>query len=385
MINNDLFQVRNIQEWVLFPVITLSVFISVIWDTYFIKKIVHFVRIYQECMERAKTDPFGNFAEAARNYKVEVITNAFLLIMNITEFTTIVMYGVGSVPTNSMNFNSNYNESINGTVHDCSKEYFHTLDLELAFENPFFSILISFGKAGLLFSIALGICLVKYLHISYHELNFDSFKIIKRFLLITSLIGIFLIISGSIPQLMIIECLVEPIILFVYFCIWVKSNRTFYKTLQWRTMEYRIRGRSNCIVRRSIINCHQFLIISSCIGVALACILITQFLTQYFFLIATAIYDGPCLFQHLFGTSYYNPVLTTQNQIGSLQLSSDVFSLINRGLLIIVSALFAVEYVLASTFIFGVVILKQLKFRIYKRRTRFTPSLNDPLLFDHAN
>ena len=356
MISREVLRFMNSIEILgLCPVIILSLLISVIWDIYFAKRILYFVRIYRECMIKAKTDPFGNFAEAARNYKVEIVTHVFLLIMNITEFTTIGVY-LGGSNANLLIFHSNHTDLKNATIHDCKEELqLRMLDFEILIANPFFLILYTIAQVSLLFSIALGICLVKYLHISYHELNINPFKIIKRFLLITSLIGIFLIISGSILKLMIMNWLVEPIILFTYFCIWVKSNRTFYKTLQWRTMEYRIRGRSNCIVRRSVISCHQFLIINSCFGVILACTILIQFLTQYSLLIAIAFFDGPCLFQYLYGTSYHKPLLNTQNQISSLELAREYFAFILLFLILTISVLLAVEYVLVSAFICGAI------------------------------
>ena len=264
-----------------FTLIILPVFIAATWDINFVKRIVHFVRIYRKCRINAKTDPFGNFAEAARNYKVEIVTHVFLLIINITEFITLIMY-MGGLTVNYRNSFSNSTYFINGEDYEALQ--FPSFEFKLTFANPFFRIIVSTAQVSLLFSIAFGICLVKYLHISYHELSINPFKIIKRFLLITSLLSISLIISGSIPQLIMIECLVEPIILFVYFCIWVKCNRTFYGTLQWRRMEFKIRGRSNWIVRRSVINCQQFGIIMSCIGFILACIILAQFLTQKLFL-----------------------------------------------------------------------------------------------------
>ena len=124
----------------------------------------------------------------------------------------------------------------NNTLHNCSSElHLQMIDLKLALADPLFSILVTIAQVCLIFSIASGICLVKYLHIVYHEMNIDPFRFIKRFLIITLLLGIFLTIAGSVPQLIFIEKLVEPLILFLYFYISVKNNTTFYKTLRWRS------------------------------------------------------------------------------------------------------------------------------------------------------
>ena len=143
----------------------------------------------------------------------------------------------------------------NDTLHNCSSElHLQTTELKLALANPLFSTLVTIAQVCLIFSIACGICLVKYLHIVYHEMNIDPFKFIKRFLILTILMGIFLIITGSVPQLILIEKLVEPIILVVYFFIWVKNNITFYKTLRWRSIEFKVRGYSNRTVKSSVIS-----------------------------------------------------------------------------------------------------------------------------------
>ena len=339
------------------------------------KRIFHFVKIHRECLEKSRTDPFGNFSEAARNYKVEITTNIFLLIINITEFTTIITYATGIFPLVSHS---------NTTIRDsCNELHLDTIELRLAIANPLFSILISAAQVGLLFSIALGICLVKYLHITYHEISVDPFQFIKRFLILTSLIGIFLLITGSVPQLMIIEKLLEPIILFIYFCISVKYNRIFYKTLQWRSIEYKMRGRSNCIVRRSIISRYQFAIIMSCLSLTYICSTLAEFISQYFFLIATAIYDGPCLFNYLYGTGYYRPLLTTQQQINTLKNINEVFRYITSLLVSAGLVLFGIEYS-GSSVLFLVGIFWK-KFRFHRANTRFTPSLMDPFLYNQAD
>ena len=91
--------------------------------------------------------------------------------------------------------------------------------------NPFVSILQSIGQAGLLFSMALGICLMKYLDVKYHDIYGKIARYIRTFLLVTVMLGIFLIIAGSVPQLMIIQKVVEPILQLIYFSIFGSNTR----------------------------------------------------------------------------------------------------------------------------------------------------------------
>ena len=226
-----------------------------------------------------------------------------------------------------------------------------------------------------IFSIACGICLVKYLHIVYHEMNIDPFKFIKRFLIITILMGIFIAITGSVHQLMFIEKLVEPIILFVYLFISVKNNITFYKTLRWRSIEFKVRGYSNRTVKSSVISYRQFMIIMSFMTIVAACFALSELISQYFFIIATVIYDGPCLFNYLYGTAFFKPLLTTQKQIDALKLTSEILSYITTFLILTGSVLLGLEYTLATFVYFGRILWKKLKTRFCKVRTRFTPRL----------
>ena len=358
----------------LYPCIVFAIILPSIWNVFFIKRIVYLVKMYRNCLKKARTNPIRNFAEEARNYKIEIVTKIFLLMINVTEFTSVVLYALGGFPV-VMNHSYSSNTFLqNNTLHNCSNElHLQTIDLKLALADPLFSILMVIAQVCLIFSIASGICLVKYLHIVYHEMNIDPFKFIKRFLIVTLLMGIFITITGSVPQLMFIEKFIVPIILFVYFYISVKNNITFYKTLRWRSIEFKVRGCSNRIVKNSIINYQQFMIIMSCTFIIIACFALSELITQYFFIIATVIYDGPCLFNYLYGTEFYKPLLTTQKQIDALELTNKILSYISTFLVLTASVLLGVEYTLATFLYFGRILWKKLKTRFCKIRTRFTP------------
>ena len=246
--------------------------------------------------------------------------------------------------------------------------------------NPLVSILVSIGQAGLLFSMALGICLMKYLDVKYHDIYGKTARYIRMFLLVTVMLGIFLIIAGSVPQLMIIQNFVEPILQLIYFSIWVKHTRTFYKTLKWRTIEFRVRGESNQVVRRSLISRYQFVIIMSCMLIGIACIILSEFLTQYFTLIATILYYGPCIFNYLYATPDYQTLLVTQQQIEALHTTNTVIGYFAIFLIILASAIIGLQYLLGTCLFFGQIIVRKLKYRFGYIPTRFRPNLTDSLL-----
>ena len=374
--HNILYFIKALQMISLYPCIVFAVILPSIWNVFFIKRLVYLVKMYRHCLKKAGTNPIRNFAEETRSYKIEIVSKIFLLIINITEFAAVVIYALGGFPV-VMNHSYSSNSFLqNNTLHNCSSElHLQTIELKLALANPLFSILMAIAQVCLIFSIASGICLVKYLHIVYHEMNIDPFKFIKRFLIVTLLMGIFITITGSVPQLMFIEKFIGPIILFIYFFIWVKNNITFYKTLRWRSIEYKVRGCSNRIVKNSVISYRQFMIIMSCVSIVAACLMLSELITQYFFIIATVIYDGPCLFNYLYGTEFYKPLLTTQKQVDALELTNNILSYSATFLVLTASVLLGVEYTLATFVYFGRILWKKLKTRFCKIRTRFTPKL----------
>ena len=372
--------VEYVQISILMPGISFYIILSIIWDIFFVKKIRHLVLLYRECMKKSNTDPFGNYLEAAQHWKVEIHKYIFLLVINVTEFGTMQIYALGAAlglkqPDYILN-------SSRFVIHNCTTEFahFNNIMMEAMIANPSVSILVSIGQAGLLFSIALGICLMKYLDVKYHYIYGKTARYIRMFLLVTVMLGIFLIIAGSVPQLMMIQKVVEPILQLIYFSIYIKHTRTFYKTLKWTIIEFRVRGRSNRVVKSSVISSHQFLIIMSCMLIGIACFILPEFLTQYFLLIATILYYGPCIFNYLYATPDYQTLLVTQQQIEALHTTNTVIRYVSMFSIIAACTIIGSQYILATFFFFGQIVVRKMKYRFGSIPTRFRPSLTDSLL-----
>ena len=373
--------VEYVRIGTLMPFLFFVIILSIIWDVFFLKKIRHLVLLYRECMKKANTDLFGNYLEAAHHHKIDIHKYTFLLLVNIAEFGGMQIYTLGTAlaiiqqPDNILNFSR-------FVIPNCITELanFHSMMIDSMIANPSVSILISIGHAGLLFSMALGICLMKYLDVKYHDIYGKTARYIRTFLLVTVMLGIFLIIAGSVPQLMMIRKVVQPIIQLIYFSIWIKHTRTFYKTLKWRTIELRVRGRSNRVVKRSLISSYQFVIIMSCMLIGAACLILAEFLTEYFTLIATILYYGPCIFNYLYATPDYQTLLVTQQQIESLHTTSTVIGSFSTFLILSASAIIGLQYILGTCLFFGQIIVVKLEYRFGYIPTRFRPSLTNPLL-----
>ena len=186
------------------------------------------------------------------------------LIINITEVGYLSLFLLGfslaEIP-NAYRFSDS----------NCTQMLKQLLNIKLMYENPINSI-ISIGKSGGLIFLAFGICLMKFLHENFHNIRSTAFHYIRRLLVVTCLLEVLLITTGSVPQLMIINIVLVPILTFIYFLIWVKHTRMFYRTLRWRSVELRIRSNNERLIRRAVISCYQFLVVMYCFGIAILCL-----------------------------------------------------------------------------------------------------------------
>ena len=336
------------------------------------KMIMYYVRLYRECIKEANTDIFGNASELALHYKAEIVKYAFMLAINVIELIAVLAFELG--------FWTFAKPSTYQKMYNCTTESIFKLDDFRLTAVLIAAVANSFGEAAFLLSLSLVICLMKYLDVIYHDIYGKPFKYVRRFLLISCLVGVFAIIIGSIPHLFIFRMLSYPLINFIYFCIWIKQTRTFYKTLRWRCVEYKIRGVSQQIVRRSVKSCRHFAFFMSMAGIGLLSLILFFIINRVFFLITIAIHHGPCLFYLLYGTPLYQPLVTTNQQIEALNLSIEVVSWIGAALMTVAHLSIGLQYLLASIVFFGTKLWKCLKYRFGKVRTRFTPILTDPLL-----
>ena len=359
-----------------------SLMLSILWTVYFVKRIIHFIKLYRECIQKTQSDPFMNFLEAARHHKSEIIKYIFLLLLNNVEIGSMTIYSIGSMLANLFNTNEHLYSPNRASLNNCSSELIQTqiFGLRLMYENPINSILVTTGQVGIMTSLALGICLMKYLHEILHNIEANPYPYIRRLLLITGLVALSLMMTGTVPQLMIVHYLTEPIAQLVYLCIWVKQVRIFHRTLKWRTVEFQIRSRHQGLVRRSKVNSYQFALIMCSVGVSYACFILGECLQQYSSLVALTLYYGPCMFHYFYGTPYFQQLLSTQQQTEHLEIVLVTSASVSMVLVSFGGLLIATQYILSTVLFFGKILTEKLKFRCGRVRTRFTPSLTQHLL-----
>ena len=364
------------------PVISGLLLLSLFWDFHLVKEIGRCFKSYRGNVEKAKSNPLDNYETIAHCYKTEMIKYVFLLLINITEFVSMPIYGLGAALTTIPNID-NYDLSSNQvSIHNCTSQLIQAKSFELQLIlNPINSIIVSIGQIGFMYSIVFGICLMKFLHKTFHDINSNPFPYIMRLLSATGLVAVLLIISGAIPQLMILHKLLKPTVQIILSCIWFQHTRIFYKTLKWRVVEFKVRGCSKRLLRRSVVSCNQFAVIMTCIGIAGACLpLLAEILEQCFFLGVTALYYGPCLFNHLYGSPYYQPLIATPQQFKAFQLSTEYETYLNSFLLITACLAIASQYVLATVMFLAGIVGHKLGYRFGCVRTSFTPNLTSHLL-----
>ena len=346
--------------------------LSTLWNVYFVKRILYFFRLYRESIKKARTDVLGKSSETL-HYKVEMVKYVFLLVINITEMSSIMIYITGLVVSTVLvqpNI-TRLKNCLNGTA--LYNNYLHII-----LTNPTAAVFMTLGQVGLLLSIALGTSLMKYLDATYHNINHQTLKSIRT-LLVSCAIGVLLIITGFIRHSFIFQTLIYPVAQLGYFCIWIKQARTFYRTLRWRAVEFKVRGMSSEKVRREVKCSYHFAIIISLMGIGFGCMILINFLSSCY-LLYVIIVRHPCLLHQLYGIPNYGPLLTTKPQLDAFNLYNEIFSEIISALSLISYLAISSQYLLATLAFFGGMLLKKLNYRFGRVRTRFTPSLTNPLL-----
>ena len=118
-----------------------------------------------------------------------------------------------------------------------------------------------------------------------------------------------------------------------------------------------------------------------CFGLAILCLNLCEFLASVFTLLIIALQNGPCLFNHLYGTAYYKPVLATEQEIEAFRLAYDFKDSVTFILESVAVFLLGSQYLLCTAVFFGRILMNELKYRYGYVQTRFTPSLTQRFLF----
>ena len=284
------------------PLEIVFVILSVIWAIYFVKKIIISVKQYRMYASEGKL-------ELAKMYKCDVVKFVFLLLIDISECLYIQLYAMGSaLPSQNLDLPNR------PMVSNCSDWLIHSriFDFDLIIDSPFKAVLVALAQASLLFSLAFITCLMHFLHITFHSIPLNPFRFIRRFLLLTSVLSILFIITDSVPQLMLFAKFVEPLIDLTYFLIWCWYTITFYRTLKWRTGEFRVRNPK--LFKSAVKSRIKFAVVMCSMGLVTSLFICTDFVINYYFIASVALFYGTCLLNYLYGVPYYQPTFMPESR-----------------------------------------------------------------------
>ncbi|KAI6646697.1 hypothetical protein LOD99_12818 [Oopsacas minuta] len=290
-------------------------------------------------------------------------------------FGAIITYVLWSVDKNVEYPNTFENSNCTGELSLVSD-----IEINILTEVPIGRISITIGQIAFLCSLGFGIYLIHYLR----EKEYDRESNFKYFGVITIVFAFVIFLTGSVLQFKIFEIIFGPFILVIYFCIWVKHIKIFYKILKDRVIKLKVRQSHETKVRRAMESMYQFGIIMSLNGTAFACFLLSEIIEAIFFSISIGIFYGPCIFSYVYRTAAYEPWLRGPEHFQTLILAGTLISIILKLLIVFAQGIILIHYSLGTILFFWEACLIDIKTRFgFGVRTRYTPSLFNPLLFTH--
>ena len=359
---------------VIFPI--LVTFIC--WNLYIIARIKSTSRLYKIMRSEALTDATGYSREQAYCYKTEYVKHWYMLVINCCELVSISLYFLGFAITEILwRYQHEYPDHVKSD--NCTLDLYQNFPSRMILEAPVGMVCVSVAQAAIMGGLGVSMCLMRYLESrqlfpSRDTRNLNSSRI--GLILVTATV---LITLGSIPQTVILHRIIEPIIQMLYFVKWVKQTRRFYQVSKSIANDYRIIVNSERLYRMSLSGVHQFGILMSCNGFSLFCLILLEFISYSGFLLSTVLCYSPCLFHYLYGTPLYTPVIHSPQALDTYRDVFFSFAIVSRSFMI-VTFVGVTILLLFTSLIFLICTVKS---RLRHTRTRFTPSLTHPLLFQH--
>ena len=363
----------------LVPVLTIILVIGSLWSLYFIKMARIKYKLCIKWQNLARTDSTETYAQWAYCFRTEFNKYILLLSINLSECGAMLLYGIGYGLGEWLNiihqsFLFPQRETLN-----CSQLLSKGSSVQIYWitEIPIGLFIISVAQGAFIFSMVLSICLMKYIHAREYNRSSEYRKWNKRFLSIMLLIVICLTILGTVPQFVLAQRIIEPIVQNIVYWKWVKQIRRFHQTLKMLAFDCQINRKRKVVIRRAIVLAKRFKIIMSLNIASFSLFILAEFIAQLSFVVLTGLYYGPCLFHYLYGTPIYTQVINNKYQMKILENTSISIDIIERFLIAIATIILSSHFFTISILFFG----KRFTNGFNKKyRTRFTPDLTNPLL-----
>ena len=385
MFHINIFQYDSIAYQVeiafLCPFIFVVTVLYLLWTVFCIKRIRFFIRKRSFALERSRNDILENFSKLADSHKVEIVKYSFLLAVNSIEGVAVVLYGIADIGSY---FEFRHNNTLQfprtGEISNCTRNYFKvkTLQTLSSIEWPT-GLCVVIGQIGLLLSMTLCICLIKFLHNNYYDIR-GNFRWIIRFLIFTSFLCTIFLVFRLVPQLFLFQLIIEPFVQLIYFYFLVKNIFMFYRTLKRQTLDLRIICSENRTIQASKGITNQFALISSLNCVGIACFIIGEFAAQYLFVFEVIFSLTPCFSEYAHGKSYFQPLLITVSEVEMLTKATVIVGWLANILVAIGSMCICTHYFLVTCLVFGAKLWRDLKIRFGIGIQFRYSSLNQPFL-----
>ena len=364
--------------------IIIVLFTLFFWSVYLFDRIKTATKLLRHARENMHRDNSVYFTDLVFYYKTEQVKFIYLFLINLAEHCGNLLYAAG-FGVNGLLWKENEKfEFPSRFSTNCSLSLYNNFEIKLATEVPIGLILVSSAEVGLLLGMVFGICLMRYLEARNIHKNGNIQNQLNLFLKITFLIVLSYLILGSIPQTVILHRIIEPVVQMFYFIVWVKQARKFYKIIQSMALDYRIVYQSERSYQLAILGAYQFAIIMSLSAAGLGGLILTEMFSHAVMLVSTVLYYGPCLFNYLYSTPIYVPVLWSPIALQKFEIIILVANILSRISIVVSTTLFEGQFMLLSLGYLGNRIARCIK-NISGRgvRTRYTPWIEYPQLYEH--
>ena len=368
----------------LIPVLIMILIIGSLWNLYFIKMARLKYKFYMKWLKLARNDSTNTYAQWAYCYRTEFNKYLLLLSINLSECSAMVLYGIGyglGEWLNSIHQSFIFPQRVE--TNNCSQILLQDSNVQIYWitEIPIGLFIIATAQGGFIFSMVLSICLMKYIHAREYHRSSDYKIWNKRFLTVMILILICIIVLGTVPQFVLAQRVIEPIVQVIVYFKWIKQIRRFHQTLKMLAFDCQINRKRRNVCRRAILLVKKFKIIMSLNIASFGLFILAELIAQFTFVITTGLYYGPCLFHYLYGSPVYAQIISN-HQVDILKNTMTSIDILERSLTIIATVLLCSHFFTVSICFFGNKITKGFN---KKYRTRFTPDLNNPLLIQPEN
>ncbi|KAI6662030.1 hypothetical protein LOD99_9617 [Oopsacas minuta] len=355
------------------------------WNIVIINRIKGSLKFYNNAIIDSINDSTGYSKEQAFNYMTDYVKYWYLLLINFSELAGSLLYVLGFTITEllwdedqKVEFPNQFQSS------NCSLDLYQNLPVRLITETPAGLVCIALAQSAMVSGMAFSICLMKYLEWRYLYPSRNSAKWKNRFLQITGVIVFLFITLGSIPQTVILHRIIEPVTQIAYFVIFARQARIFYKISKSMALDHRITSQDERSYKLTLYSAYQFGIGMLGYSFGYLCLILSEIFSYTSFHISTILYYSPCLLHYLYGIQVFQPIIHTSQDIAYYKEFFFSISIVSRSFIVLGTVALVTQFVLFSLVYLTKTILLSLKSRSEKGlRTRFTPSLTNPLLFQH--